>query len=175
MGHAERLLLPRDGGQLAPDLLRRVTGHAGIDLVKNQHTNIFARCQYVFEREHDAAQLAAGGDSGERLFRLTRIDRDLERHGVKAVRGQLGPGVHGDAHADLVHIQLGKLAHDLLFELFRRRAPRLGQLGCNALGLAEHFAVLPAKLLAAVVRILKRVKLCRGTPGSPVSYRRISA
>ena len=76
------------------------------------------------------------------------------------MRGQLGPGVHGDAHADLVHIQLGKLAHDLLFELFRRRAPRLGQLGCNALGLAEHFAVLPAKLLAAVVRILKRVKLC---------------
>ena len=55
MGNAQRLLLFRNGRQLAADLLSRMAGNAGVDLVKDQHTNIFARRQYVFKRKHNSA------------------------------------------------------------------------------------------------------------------------
>ena len=65
------------------DALRRDTGDAGVDLVKNQHTNILTRRQDVFERQHDARQLAAGCDLTDAAERLAGVCRDQKAHIVR--------------------------------------------------------------------------------------------
>ena len=159
MGNAQRLLFLRDSGQLARDLLRCMTGNAGVDLIEDQHADILARGQHVFERQHDAAQLTARGHLGERLFRLARVDRDLKCYRVAPMHRQLGTRMHCDTHFDLFHIQLSQFSDDLRLKPLCRRATRLGQFGSQRLGFCELFMVLFAQLVAPVVRVLQGLKL----------------
>ena len=75
------------------------------------------------------------------------------------MRGQFSAGVHRNAHAHLVHVQLAQLAHNFLFEFFRRFAPFFGEGSSDTLGLRELFAILLAQGLAAVVRVFEGIKL----------------
>ena len=160
---AQRLLLFRDRVQLARNLLCRVAGNAGVDLVKNQHTNVLARRQDIFERQHDTAQLTARSNLGQRLFRLARIDRNFKRHGVKTMRGKLGSRMHRDAHLDLVHVQTSQFSHDLSLKLCRRLAPLCSDLARKPFGLGKLRAVLLAQGVTPIIRIGQRLEFGRDT------------
>ena len=66
-------------------LLGRPTGHAGVHLVKDQTWSIVVVLrQHIFQRQHDAGQLSAGGDLLDGLQSLTHVGGHEELHFVRA-------------------------------------------------------------------------------------------
>lgn len=64
--------------------------------------------QHVFQRQHDARQLAARGDLAQRLERLAEVGGHVERNGVHAVLRQIRLR-EAAGKLYFLHIQLGQL------------------------------------------------------------------
>ena len=114
--------------------------------------------EHVFEREHDARELAARGDLVDGLEVLARVRAHEEAHRVNARRVRLML-CKVDGKADLVHVQLAQLPQNALLERFCRSLARVGKRARRG----EHFLFLlgkrPLKLHDAVVRVFDLVKL----------------
>ena len=94
---AEDLAALGQGAQLRADRARRVPADAGIDLVEDER-GLGAVVGDAHEREHDARELAAGGDLAQRAGRHAGVGGDEELDGV----GAGGPGLallQGDLEA----------------------------------------------------------------------------
>ena len=57
----------------APDL-----ADVGVDLIKHQYGDAVMRGEYRFDGEHDARDLAAGGDGFQRSHRLAGVGGETE-------------------------------------------------------------------------------------------------
>ena len=64
--------------------------------------------QHVFQRQHDARQLAAGSDLAQRLERFAEVGGHVERNGVHAVLRQIRLR-EAAGKLYFLHIQLGQL------------------------------------------------------------------
>ena len=132
MGDAQHLLAPAHLGQLLRHLLGRPAGDAGIHLVEHQGGHGLLLRQHVFQRQHDAGQLAAGGDLGDGPQVLPYVGGHEESNGVAAV----GAGLllrEVDGKADLVHVQVPQLPLDALLQRKGGRLPGLGQRSAGVL------------------------------------------
>ena len=73
MRDAQHLLMAGKLCQLFSYLLCRPAGHAGVHLVKNQRSDLLLLCQHIFQCQHNAGQLAAGGDFGNWAQRFSGV------------------------------------------------------------------------------------------------------
>ena len=64
--------------------------------------------QHVFQRQHDARQLAARGDLAQRFERFAEVGGHVERNGVHAVLRQIRLR-EAAGKLYFLHIQLGQL------------------------------------------------------------------
>ena len=130
MRHAQDLAALRDRPELVRDLLCRPAADAGVDLVKDHGPDGILRRQHVFHCQHDARQLAAGGDLRQRPQRLADVGGHQEADGVQAVFLRRLLRKLAD-EADLRHIELHELGGDLTLQALRGRFAGFGQ--CRAL------------------------------------------
>ena len=73
MGDADHLLFRRKRRKLLADTLRRNAGYTGVNLVEHHGGNRIAPGKNIFQREHDAAELTAGGDMADASGRFSGI------------------------------------------------------------------------------------------------------
>ena len=119
MRHTKHLPASGNLTQLHADLLCRLAGNAGVDLVENECRDTVAVGDDGFEGEHDARQFAAGCDLRDGLRNFALVREDQERHGVHALNGQLALFVlHGED--DIRHIKEAEFLRHALHEMLRR-------------------------------------------------------
>ena len=118
----------------------RAARDAGIHLVKDHRHHMILLGEHVFEREHDARELAARGDLVDGLEVLARVRAHEEAHRVDARRVRLML-CKVDGKADLVHVQLAQLPQNALLERFCRSLARVGKRARRG----EHFLFLLGK------------------------------
>ena len=104
---------------------------APVDLVEDQGGRGAGARQHHLQRQHEARQLAAGGDLDQRAERRAGVGRHLEGHPLAALAGpgarveRLQPGLK----ARLVQLQRRQLARHRLGQPVGRRPACLGQGG----------------------------------------------
>ena len=131
MGDAQHLLSPGHLGHFLGDLLGGPAGYAGVHLVKDQAADSVVLRQHVFQGQHDAGQLAAGGDLVDGLEGLAHVGGHEELgllqaprlHAVLPLAGaELGLELY------LGHVQLAQLVLDPGLEGLGGLFPGLAQL-----------------------------------------------
>ena len=130
MRHAQDLTALRDRPELVCDLLCRAAADARVDLIEDHGPDGILRRQHVFHCQHDARQLAAGGDLRQRPQRLADVGGHQEADGVQAVFLRCLLRKLAD-EADLRHIELHELGGYLTLQALRGRFAGFGQ--CRAL------------------------------------------
>ena len=137
MGNAQRLLLFRNGRQLAADLLSRMAGkrrcrsRQKISIpTSSPAVNTFLSASIIRLSSPPEATLKAA-------FRLTRIDRNLKCHGVAAVRRTTVPVRTATRIFTLSMSSSLQLAHDFALQLLGSLAALLGEFSGDALCLRE--------------------------------------
>ena len=83
---ADDLLGCRELGQLFADALRRDTGHTRIHLVEHHGGDVVPLGEHVFQCQHDARQLAAGGNFTDAPRLLPGVGGDQKLHHIGAGR-----------------------------------------------------------------------------------------
>ena len=143
VGHSRDLRQVRDAddllghgqfAELLPHTLRGHAGDTGVHLVKDHGGHVVALGKDVFERQHDARQLAAGCDLTDAAERLAGVRRDQETHivgpgGLKAGIAAERCDLHVKTHRR--HGQLAQFALDLLLECRCGSLARLRQFRCR--------------------------------------------
>ena len=107
-------------------LLGGPAGHAGVHLVEHHGAHLILLRQDVFHGQHDAGQLAAGGDLVDGAQLLAHVGGHQEAYLVHAVFRQ-GLLRKADGEANLAHVQLPQLREDLLLQPSSSLVPGLGQ------------------------------------------------
>ena len=126
MGHAQHLLGAADAGHFLGHLLGGPAGHAGVHLVEHHGAHLILLRQDVLHGQHDAGQLAAGGDLVDGAQLLAHVGGHQEPHLVHAVFRQ-GLLRKADGKPNSAHVQLPQLCEDLLLQPLGRLMPGLGQ------------------------------------------------
>ena len=111
MGDAQHLLMTADAGHLLSHLLGGPAADTGVHLVKHHGGHMILLAEDVLHGQHNAGQLAAGGDLVDGLQLLAQVGGHEEPHlihtgGIQRLLGK----VH--LKADLAHIQLPQLRQD---------------------------------------------------------------
>ena len=130
MGDAQHLLTPADLSQFLRHLLGRPSTDAGVHFIKYQRADGLLLRQHVLQRQHDAGQLAAGGDSGNRPQILTHIGGHKEPYGIAAVRRRLFL-CKFDSKTNLVHIEVPQFPLDTALQNLCRLPAHVGQLSAR--------------------------------------------
>ena len=130
MRDADDLLVSRKVCKLFAHALRRDARHAGIHLVEHHGRYTIAPCKHILERQHDAAQLAAGCDLADASGRLARVRREQESHGIRSRRAK--PRLTGDRSEFHLkphprHRQIPELRNNLFFQLHCGASARFTQ------------------------------------------------
>ena len=158
MGDAQHLLGAADAGHLLRHLLSGPAGDAGIHLVKDHGAYPILLRQNVLHGQHDAGQLAAGGDLLDGTQFLAHVGGHEEAHGVHSGLRQ-GLGLEVDGEADAAHIQLAKLREDLLLQPLCRLMAGLGQLLRRRLGSSQGLLLQLLQVQQGVAGVLDGVQL----------------
>ena len=92
MGHDQHLDGLAEPREALADRIRGGAADAAVDLVEHQARRRADLGQHDLERQHQAGELAAGGDLAERPRLLAGIGRDLERDPLGALARPVGLG-----------------------------------------------------------------------------------
>src|SRR5439155_25568434 len=100
-------------GELPPDDLRDRAADPGIDFVEDDGRRVGVFECYRLDRQHDARELAAGGDASERARIFAWVGREVEFHGVRTAGGKRDRlGGESYLEAGVLHAERSKLLDD---------------------------------------------------------------
>ena len=113
MGDAEHLTATGECRELSPDDFRDRAADPGIDLVENHGRRVDLFESHRLDRQHDARELAAGGDTTQHALIFARVGRKEELQGVGSARGKRGRfGRESCLEARVLHAERAKLLDD---------------------------------------------------------------
>ena len=154
VGDAQHLVAAPEHLQFLADDAANTPADALVDLIENQGGNVVGLGQHVFERQHQARGLAAGGDLDQRLEAFAGVGGNQEFDAFQAGRGEgdapairqrrtlrVGLVLEIDLETRSGHAQVAQLVFDGKFQFLGGGAAFFGE-GLAVLGkLVEQFVL----------------------------------
>jgi len=132
-----------------------------IHLVEHKGGNRVVRRQNDLQRQHEAGQLAARGDSGEGAGPQPHVQLDLEDHRLGPIRPGSGEWGVGRFETPTRHSQRGKDRIDGLGQLRRACPPLLAERRAGALELRGRGGTLVADVAQVQIGRVEQLQLAR--------------
>ena len=155
---AHDLMIRGDGTQFFAHDARRGAGDAGVDLVEDHGRDPVQIADDALHGQHDAGQLAAGGDLCEGLERFALIRADQELHAVRTFFA--GRGVFDrNGEGGVREVQVRQFSVHFLLQRLRRSFPQHAQPRGGRFVLLLIQLFLAFQVFQFSVRVLDRLQL----------------